>query len=283
MLSRQRISQVAFSVLYNSYIYGFFQATIYQGRFKLIPCAGFNCHSCPSAVTTCPIGALQLFASFGAYHVSFYVIGFLGMIGAVGGRIVCGWACPFGLLQDLVAKIPLRKFSVPRSLEKIKFIIVIAVVFVLAGRTFEPWFCKAVCPAGTLQAGIPLLLLNADLRQLIGPLFYMKLSVLLMMIVAMMVIKRPFCRLICPLGAIYALFNRISVFSVRVDANACVRCDVCYRECPVSLRIYAVPPGVSSCVRCYRCIKNCPVNAVSLHNGLRAETTVRKPHTETPQ
>jgi ferredoxin-type protein NapH len=280
MLRRQRISQVFFTAAYNSYIYGFFQATIYQGRFKLIPCAGFNCHSCPSAVTTCPIGALQLFASFGAHHMTFYVFGFLGMIGAVGGRIACGWACPFGLLQDLMAKIPVRKLSVPRWLEKIKYVLLVGVVLVLAARTFEPWFCKAICPAGTLQAGIPLLVLNSDLRQLIGTMFYIKLAILCVIIVAMVYIKRPFCRLLCPLGAIYALFNRFSLFTVQVDTNICQHCDTCYKECPVSLRIYAERPGVSSCVRCYRCVKKCPVNAISVVNTLRTPAIEPKLHTE---
>lgn len=253
---------------YNSYLAGFIHAGIYQGRLKILPCAGFNCHSCPAAVTTCPIGAIQLFAAYGTYHVSLYVLGFLTAIGSVGGRIVCGWVCPFGLLQDLLYKIPSPKLRIPVRAEYCKYFVLVVIVFALAWQTQEPWFCKIICPAGTLEAGIPLLLLNDDLRQLISWIFIVKLSVLGICLCGMVVVKRVFCRTLCPLGAIYSLFNKYSLVQVAVDRKKCIKCDECFRACPVDLHVYREDHDPTACIRCFRCVKCCPAGAVTIRTRL---------------
>ncbi len=263
----QRLAQILSVCLYNAYIPGFFKASIYQGMLKTIPCPGLNCHSCPSALSTCPIGVLQLFVSYGTYHISLYVVGFLGAIGALGGRIICGWACPFGLLQDLVFKVPLPEIKIYPLVEKTRYVVLIGLVGVAAWITKEPWFCKAICPAGTLEAGIPLVILNSDLRDLIGGLFFFKAAVLGVLLLLMMISKRPFCRVLCPLGALYSLFNKISFFRIAVDNDACISCDACHKECPVGIRIYQEGGGSSSCVRCFRCVKDCPTKAISITRG----------------
>jgi len=258
----QRTAQTASALLYNAYLYGFLNGYIYQGVLKQIPCPGLNCHSCPGALFACPIGAIQLFASFGRLYVSLYVIGFLSLIGSIGGRIVCGWACPFGLLQDVMHKIPSQKIDIPRFLENTKYIMLFGVVLLLAWYTKEPWFCKAICPAGTLEAGIPLLLLNGNLLELIGPLFYIKVTVLVVMLVLMIAIKRPFCRVLCPLGAIYGLFNRVSIFSMKFDRSRCIMDSKCKNVCPVSHKMYEENDNSSRCIRCLRC-RTCPEGAIT--------------------
>ena len=236
MIRKQRLSQICAAIVYNSYILGFFSGNIYQGVAKYIPCPGLNCHSCPAALFTCPIGAIQLFAAFGTYYVSFYVLGFLGLIGALGGRIVCGWACPFGLLQDIAYKIPSPSVEIPRLLERTKYVVLAGVVLFLAWYTKEPWFCKLICPAGTLEAGIPLLCLNTELRVLIDKVFIIKIGVLLFFLAAMIISKRPFCRTVCPLGAVYGLFNMVSMFKMRFKKKRCIMDKKCSRVCPVSHR-----------------------------------------------
>jgi polyferredoxin len=257
----QRISQIFFTILYNSYLYGFFVGNIYQGKFKFIPCPAFNCHSCPAALFVCPIGAIQLFASYGKYYISFYILGFLGIIGAIGGSIVCGWACPFGFLQDLMNKIPSPKMDIPRKAENIKYLILFVMVFFIAYYTKEPWFCKLICPAGTLEAGIPLMLLNKDLRQLIDVLFFIKLIILIGFLIWMVFCKRPFCRTVCPLGAIYGLFNKVSLFTMNFNKSNCMMDLQCEKVCPVSHRIYKEDENANRCIRCLRC-KTCPESAI---------------------
>lgn len=258
----QQLSQYASVIFYNCYFYGFYLRSIYQGSFKLAPCPGLNCHSCPSALFTCPVGALQMLTAYGTYHIPLYVLGFLGMIGTAAGRIVCGWACPFGLLQDLLNKVPSPKLHIPQALTWLRYAILVIVVFGVAWITGEPWFCK-FCPAGTLEAGIPLTSLNSDLSDMTGMLFTVKLTILAVFIILFILCKRPFCRTICPLGAMYGLFNKVSILRPQVDQEKCIRCNACFKECPVELKIYDGVCGSADCIRCYRCMK-CPTGAVSI-------------------
>ena len=138
------------------------------------------------------------------------------------------------------------------------------VLFILVATvpllTQELWFCK-LCPAGTLEAGIPLVLTDAGLRAQIGNFFVLKLSILVAFIGAMMLIKRPFCRFACPLGAIYAPFNRHSVLHLEVDQDVCIKCDKCWDVCPVDIKIYE-DANSPECIRCFECARVCPVSAI---------------------
>jgi ferredoxin-type protein NapH len=258
---KQRISQILSTLLYNSYIYGFIIGTIYQGNLKLLNCPGFNCYSCPSAIFACPLGILQFFSAYGVYHISLYTLGLLGAIGAAGGRIICGWGCPFGLLQDLMYKIKAPKLNIPSFLYSGRYVTLILLVIIIPYFTKEPWFSK-LCPVGTLEAGIPHLLYNADLRQFTGTIFIIKCIILFVFLVWMIVSKRPFCRTTCPLGAIYSLFNRISFLRVDVDKDKCIKCSKCHNNCPVSIKVFEDSGATSQCIRCLRCT-DCPVEAIS--------------------
>ena len=66
----------------------------------------------------------------------------------------------------------------------------------------QPWFCKLICPAGTLEAGIPLVLANDGLREAAGFLFAWKNVILAAVILAAIFVYRPSCHYLCPLGAI---------------------------------------------------------------------------------
>jgi polyferredoxin len=263
----QRAAQIFSTMLYNWYAYGFILGNIYQGRLKHFLCPGLNCYSCPAAVVSCPIGSIQLFAAYGTYHVSFYLLGMLSAIGALGGRIVCGWACPFGLVQDLLYKIPSPKRTLIRQLQYARYVCLFAVVLGVAYFTEEPWFCK-FCPAGTLGAGIPLLSLNTELRLQIGTLFYVKAGLLAGFIAWMVVCKRPFCRTACPLGAIYSFFNKVSMLQLAVDDSKCVRCNACLKDCPMHIKIYDDGTASTQCIRCLRCTK-CPSGAVRAHFSMQ--------------
>ena len=127
--------QIAAAAVSNGYISGFLNGTIYQGSLKQFCVPGLNCYSCPGALGSCPIGALQAVLGSPGKHFSFYVIGFLMMVGALAGRFACGWLCPFGLLQELIYKIPgLRKGkSLPghRFLKYFKYLILGVLVLAL--------------------------------------------------------------------------------------------------------------------------------------------------------
>ncbi|MEO0108353.1 MAG: 4Fe-4S binding protein, partial [candidate division WOR-3 bacterium] len=130
-------------------------------------------------------------------------------------------------------------------------------------KTGEPWFCK-LCPQGTLGAGIPLVLWDplGGLRDMVGWLYWVKISILLLVLLAAISIKRPFCRLICPIGAIYSLFNKISLLHLTVG-EGCSTCRVCAKVCPMDIEVHR-DPNQGECIRCLECRSNCRPRSVSV-------------------
>ena len=219
----------AFTAVTNGYAQGFLQGKIYRGKLKLICMPGLNCYSCPGALGSCPIGSLQAVLDSGKFRFSCYVLGFLVLFGAVLGRFVCGWLCPFGLVQDLLHKIPLfqKKKNLPghRVLRWLKFVVlglfVILLPMTVTGITGmgDPWFCKYLCP----------------------------------------------------LGAIYGLFNPIALYRYRVQESACVHCGSCRQACGMDIPVWEKPNSIE-CIRCGKCRAACPTGAIhSTAEGLRVK------------
>jgi len=125
------------------------------------------------------------------------------------GRFVCGWLCPFGLIQDLLYKISffkkIKTFKYDKHLRKLKYFILLIFVIILPMFVVDilgqgsPYFCKLICPIGMLEGGIPLVLLNKSMRGAIGFLYYWKGTILILTILLSIMIYRPFCKYICPL------------------------------------------------------------------------------------
>lgn len=265
--NKRRLVQVFTAILGNSYLKGFKEGIIYRGKLKSFCFPGLNCYSCPGAYTSCPIGSLQVIASGIKHHISFYVLGFLMLLGTLGGRFVCGWICPFGLFQELLYKTPGKKLKMKRVFNYGKYFFLFIFVFILPMLLVNefglglPYFCKLVCPAGTLEAGIPLAITNKDIRGAIAILYYWKLALLGVLIVLSIKVSRPFCRAVCPLGAIYSFFNPISFYSMDVDLSKCIKCDLCQKNCPVDIKIYE-NSNSPECVRCNNCVSICPTKAI---------------------
>ncbi len=265
--NKRIITQLFSTLLANSYIKGFLDGTIYGGSLKRICFPGLNCYSCPGALGACPIGSLQSIATGIKFQISLYVIGFLMLVGTLTGRLVCGYLCPFGFFQELIYKIPSRKIRIAKVFSYLKYIILIVFVILLPALIMNKhgfgtqYFCKYICPAGTLQAGIPHALLNGAIREALGWLFGWKLLVLAVIVILAVMSKRPFCRVICPLGAIYSLFNPISFFKLKVDKHRCSKCGRCKSKCPVDISIYENSNNME-CIRCNECMKICPTKAI---------------------
>ncbi|GFI31850.1 putative electron transport protein YccM [Lachnospiraceae bacterium] len=262
--------QALWALLTNSYLAGFLQGKIYQGKLKTLCVPGLNCYSCPGAVGACPIGAMQAVIGSWNFKFAFYVAGFLMFVGGLMGRFVCGWLCPFGLIQDLLHKLPfwkkLETFRGDRLLRKLKYIILLIFVILMPMVLVDvlgqgaPYFCKLICPAGTLEGGIPLVLLNQSMQNALGLLYAWKNLLLLVTILLSILIYRPFCKYICPLGAVYSVFNPISVFRYRVDQEACINCGVCAKVCKMQVNP-AKNANHPECIRCGVCRNSCPVKA----------------------
>ena len=267
---RHRI-QILWALLTNSYLVGFFQGKIYKGKLKNLCVPGLNCYSCPGALGACPIGAMQAVVGNWNFKFAFYVSGFLVFVGALVGRFACGWLCPFGLVQELLHKIPFIKkigaFRGDKLLRKLKYVILLVLVILLPmvlvyvlGQG-APYFCKLICPAGTLEGGIPLVLWNESMQSALGWLYVWKNALLVATIFLSILIYRPFCKYICPLGAIYSVFNPIAVFRYQVEKETCIGCGACAKACKMQVNPVE-SPNHPECIRCGACKKSCPVDAI---------------------
>lgn len=264
--------QAAWFALTNGYATGFLQGKIYRGESKRICVPGLNCYSCPGALGACPIGSLQAVLGSSSFKVSCYVFGFLMLFGTLFGRLICGWLCPFGWVQDLLYKIPLfqKKKTLPghRWLKKLPYAVLIVFVILLpsvvTGVTGmgDPWFCKYICPSGTLFGGIPLTAVNEGLRAACGALFQWKTLLLLVILLLSIKYSRPFCKYVCPLGAIYGCFNPISFYRLKVDEDKCVHCGKCQQACCADIPVWE-KPNSPDCIRCGDCKAQCPTGAIT--------------------
>lgn len=265
--------QIAFAALFNGYVAGFGKGRIYGGPLKGVCVPVLNCYSCPGALGACPIGSLQAVAGGHSHSFSFYAVGILMLAGTVIGRFVCGFMCPFGLVQDLLYRMRSPKIRIPEAADKkmrlIKYGILIIAVMLLPALVSgingisEPFFCKYLCPAGTLEAGLPLMLKNKSLRAAAGSLFIWKVLVLALFIAAAVTISRCWCKYLCPLGAFYALFSKVSLFSLDIDKSRCTSCGACSVACPMDIDVQK-DIGGAECIKCGKCRSACAPSCIQV-------------------
>jgi ferredoxin-type protein NapH len=256
--------QAGATLLTNLHLPNFLKGGLYQGAGKTVCVPGLNCYSCPAASGACPIGAFQAVVGSSKFSFSYYITGFLILLGVLLGRFICGFLCPFGWFQELLHK----------------YAVLLVMVFLLPAFLVndvgmgDPFFCKYLCPQGVLEGAIPLSLANAGIRAALGKLFTWKFSILLSVIVLSVLFYRPFCKWLCPLGAFYALFNRVSLFQMKVDKNKCISCGKCARACKMDVDVTKTP-NHTECIRCGMCIRACPTKAVCFRYGFGSgkETT----------
>ncbi len=227
-------------------------------RWHSVPGCVFHCYACPLATVACPIG---LMAQFAALHViPLMAIGVLVVVGALVGTAVCGWACPFGFMQDLLARIPTPKFSLPSWMGYGRYMTLIGLVLivpVLFGAEHWLFFCN-VCPAGAIEGAMGQSIYR-------GQLFIpntIKIVVTLLVLGLALFTYRPWCRVLCPLGGIFALFNRGSLLYLHYNAERCTECNLCRSRCKYDVKLdQSINNG--SCVRCLECT-NCPAITVTV-------------------
>lgn len=271
--------QAAAAVLTNIHLPNFFKGTLYQGKGKYACVPGLNCYSCPGAAGACPIGAFQAVIGSSKFKFSYYITGSLILMGVLLGRFICGFLCPFGWLQELLHKIPVPKLSTKKlkPLRYLKYVILAVFVIMLPLIVVnelgmgDPFFCKYICPQGVVEGAIPLAIANEGIRSALGALFSWKTGVLLAVVTASMFIYRPFCKWICPLGAFYALMNKVSLLGIKVDEHRCISCGACRRVCQMDVDVTS-SPNHTECIRCGKCINVCPTDAVSFCYGFASDS-----------
>ena len=262
--TKRRIIQVYTALLYNANIKGFFNGQIYTGPTKNLCVPGMNCYSCPGATGACPLGSLQNALLASDRRTIAYVLGILILFGLSLGRAICGFLCPVGLFQELLYKIKtpkLQKSRATRILSYFKYVLLFVLVVIVPFVFLIPGFCEYICPAGTFEGGIFLLIqkANESLLDSLGPLFTWKFTLLIAIIIASVFIFRVFCRFLCPLGALYGFFCKIALLGIKLDKNKCTDCGLCLSVCKMDIKRV----GDHECISCGECISVCPVKAIS--------------------
>ncbi|MCL4500716.1 MAG: 4Fe-4S binding protein [Deltaproteobacteria bacterium] len=293
MVKLRTLVQTLVALGTNAYLlFPFGGPIIYQGPLKAVCHPGLNCYACPAALLSCPVGAVQNFLGSIRYYTpgtipqfGAIVFGNVGFIGAIVGRLPCGWLCPFGYIQDLIYKIPSRKLSLWEPLRYVKYAMLLVLVIILplwlvdAHGLSQPWFCKLVCPAGTLEGALPLLVLKPSLWTTIGFYFWNKLTILIIIVLLAIFISRPFCRMICPLGAFYGLFSRMTLVQLEFVEGNCVQCGSCSRKCPMGVKPQEQADS-KECIMCLKCLDACQFRALQF--GIRRPSALGKKRTTSP-
>lgn len=274
---KRKIVQALTAIITNANIQGFLKGTIYQGKLKNVCVPGLNCYSCPGALGSCPIGSLQAVLGSYKYKITYYVTGLILLFGGLLGRWICGWLCPFGLLQELLYKIPSKKAKLSGNWKKLSwvrypvliiFVIILPMFVVNIAGIGSPAFCKYICPAGTIEAALPLMLSDTSLFLSVGWLFFLKAGIALSVIIGSIYLFRPFCRILCPLGLIYGWLNKVSLYQMEIDTDKCISCGKCQVVCKLDVEIYKNPTSME-CIRCGECKPVCPTQAITSGIKLR--------------
>ncbi len=271
----RKVIQFTTAVIINSHIAGFIQGTVYKGGLKRICVPSLNCGYCPGAFGSCPLGTIQSSVVSGNYQLLILTAGFLLLLGGVLGRFICGWLCPFGFVQELAYRVPLPKFSpggyVIKLAGYLKYAVLVLFIFLFPALGLAylngSAFCKFVCPVDVLEAYLPLLALHPSFVATAGFLFKWKLILLAGVLLLSMFIFTPFCRFICPLGAVYGLLNPHSLLKFEVDRANCKKCGDCQAYCELGIDIYN-NPNSPDCIRCTECFGHCQNRLPRIKAGL---------------
>ena len=182
---------------------------------------------------------------------------FLGLA-VVGNKLVCGWACPIGALQELLHSLPILKrakrrkvpFWISNTIRAALLAIMLLLLFGLVGGRVGFVVYHSINPFNLFNFEFDELLVVTTIVLTLG------LSLL---------VYRPFCQFICPFGFASWLAERFSLARVQVDRDRCDSCGECILACPSEAAEHRVAGRVfgADCYSCARCLKVCPSEAIT--------------------
>jgi ferredoxin len=207
-------------------------------------------------------GAVKVFKSFVGLYPSvpekLLAFAFFAVLAVVGNKLICGWACPFGALQELVYSLPILRrlkghkipFAVSNTIRSVLFVVMLLLLFGLVGGRKGLVVYHFVNPFN---------LFNLDIETAsIG----ITISIALVLSLG---VYRPFCQFVCPFGFLSWLLERTSIFRVRIDRERCTHCGACVRACPLQAAAGRVAGRrfPADCFSCGQCLNVCPADAIT--------------------
>jgi len=235
----------------------------------------FYCHSCPYSLAGCPLGAMEHAVYKGkiSFPLLLYPVLLFSSISSLLGRAVCGWICPIGLLQRATSKFSRNRLSkylsmkIPESIKsKIRYVKYLnLIVLVIIAPYFVGFMFTDICPVGFLVGTIPIGILNYG-KFTPNPFFPLALVVFILFIILIFFSGRGWCKYFCPLGALMAPFNKISLLHVYVDKEKCIHCNKCVEACPMGIDVPNMDRS-PECILCGRCIEACPKKIITYRVG----------------
>lgn len=220
--------------------------------------AGFALGKSPNPME----GAVKIFKAMVGLQASVaavvFAFVFFIVLAIVGNKLICGWACPFGALQELIYSLPVLRrlkarklpFWLTNTLRGGLFVLMLLVLFGLVGGRRGMVIYHFVNPFNLFNFRFELPTI---------------LAAVIVSLVLALAVYRPFCQLVCPFGFVSWLAERASLFRVRVDHRKCNGCGACSRACPLPSAAHKVEGRLlqADCYSCARCLNVCPSEAIS--------------------
>ncbi|MEF8847691.1 MAG: 4Fe-4S binding protein [Candidatus Thermoplasmatota archaeon] len=241
----------------------------------------FYCNSCPAATSACPLRALEVSIFKGSlkWKLLVFPLMIIGFFGVLTGRAICGWACPIGLLQRGTGRIA-RKFKNNSIFRKIgdhpfekyarylKYVVLLGLVFFTTA--FIGFMFTDICPIGILTGTIPTLIIYPG-EYVPNVFFWFAVSIFILFLVLIFTVERGWCRYFCPLGALFAPFNKVSYLHVsKADGKdfekECLKCFACSDVCPMGIDVTKMNRS-PECILCGKCVEVCPRNLLEFKRG----------------
>jgi polyferredoxin len=189
------------------------------------------------------------------------------------GPVFCSWICPLGTIQEFISKIGKKIFKkkhntfismkVHNILKYFRYVVLVFVLYktytsaVLVFENIDPFY--ALFHIGTGEATT------------------LSLIVLSVILIGSLFVERPWCKYMCPLGALLGITNKFRIFSIRRNENTCINCNMCTKSCPMNIDV-ANKTKITDlqCISCLECTSenSCPIdNTVNLQiGGFKNET-----------
>lgn len=214
----------------------------------------------------CPFGGVATVYEFAAtgdfiqkIHSSSFILMILAFITAIlFGAIFCGYICPFGSFQEWIGKLGRKLFTkrynrfVPRKLDRVLRYLRYAVLAMVLYQT-------AVAAKLVFQTVDPYYALFNFFTGEVAVTAYIVLGVI---VVLSLFIERPWCKYLCPYGALLGLFNKVRIFKIRRNKNTCIGCKKCDMVCPMNIEVSGKEVVRDhQCISCHKCTSevSCPV------------------------